>query len=131
MRDDELHLLWLCGPAGVGKSTVSWQLFAELADAGVPVAFADTDQLGMCHPAADEEPGRQRVKLANVAAMLPNYRAAGARYAIVNGVIDPVGGLPAGLLPRSVVTICRLRASPAEVERRFLARNGQPDDVAE
>jgi len=131
MRDSVLHVLWLCGPAGVGKSTVSWQLFTELADAGVPVAFADTDQLGMCHPAADEEPGRQRVKLQNVAAMLPNYRAAGARYAIINGVIDPVSGLPTELLPRSVVTICRLRASPSEIERRFLARNGRSDDIAE
>ncbi len=131
MRDDVFHVLWLCGPAGVGKSTVSWQLFAELADAGVRVAFADTDQLGMCHPAADDEPGRQLVKLRNISAMIPNYRAAGARYAIVNGVIDPVNGLPAGLLSQSVVTICRLRASPDEVERRFVARHGRPDDAAE
>jgi broad-specificity NMP kinase len=131
MRDNLFHVLWLCGPAGVGKSTVSWQLFNELADAGVRVAFADTDQLGMCHPAADEEPGRQRVKLQNVGAMIPNYRAAGAHYAIINGVIDPVSGLPAELLPQSTVMICRLRASQDEVERRFVARDGQSNDVAE
>jgi broad-specificity NMP kinase len=131
MRDNLFHVLWLCGPAGVGKSTVSWQLFTELADAGVRVAFADTDQLGMCHPAADENRGRQRVKVQNVGAMIPNYRAAGARYAIINGAVDPVSGLPAELLPQSTVTICRLRASRDEVERRFLARNGQSDDVAE
>lgn len=131
MRNDPLHALWLCGPAGVGKSTVSWQLFSELADAGVPVAFAETDQLGMCHPGTRDEPGRQRVKLQNIAAMIPNYRAAGARYAIINGVIDPVMGLPPDALPHSAVTICRLRASRDEVERRFLARHGQSADVAE
>ena len=131
MRDNLFHVLWLCGPAGVGKSTVSWQLFSELGDAGVPVAFADTDQLGMCHPAADEEPGRQRVKVQNVGAMIPNYRAAGAQYAIINGVIDPVSGLPAEWPPQSEVTICRLRASHDEVERRFLARDGESEDLAE
>jgi energy-coupling factor transporter ATP-binding protein EcfA2 len=130
MRDNLFHVLWLCGPAGVGKSTVSWHLFTELADAGVPVAFADTDQLGMCYPAAGDEPGRQQVKLRNVSAMITNYRAAGARYAIINGVIDPVNGLPADLLPQSAVTICRLRAGRDEVERRFIARHGHPDDVA-
>ncbi len=129
MQDDVFHVLWVCGPAGVGKSTVSWQLFTELADAGVRVAFADTDQLGMCHPAGDDARGRQRVKLANIAAMIPNYRAAGAQYAIINGVIDPSAGLPARSLPGSVVTICRLRASPEEVERRFLARSDEPGDV--
>jgi broad-specificity NMP kinase len=131
MSEALLHVLWLCGPAGVGKSTVSWQLFSELAETGVRVAFADTDQLGMCYPAADEARGRQRIKLQNVAATMPNYRAAGARYAIINGVIDPVDGLPADLLPQSAVTICRLRARPDEVERRFLGRHGQPDDAAE
>jgi adenylylsulfate kinase-like enzyme len=130
MPDNLLQVLWVCGPAGVGKSTVSWQLFTQLAEAGAPVAFADTDQLGMCHPAAAGEPGRQRVKLQNVAAMMPNYRAAGARYAIINGVLDPVVGLPAGLLPQSAVTICRLRARPDEVERRFLTRGGQSKNAA-
>ena len=28
-----------------GKSTVSWQLFTELAGSGTPTAFADADQL--------------------------------------------------------------------------------------
>ncbi|MDR2999246.1 MAG: AAA family ATPase, partial [Microbacterium sp.] len=95
MADDVFDVLWLCGPPGVGKSTVAWQLFAELAGTGVRVAFADTDQLGMCHPAADENQGRQRVKLQNAHAMIPNYRAAGARCAIINGVVDPASGLPA------------------------------------
>jgi adenylylsulfate kinase-like enzyme len=41
---DRVPVLWIAGPGGVGKSTVSWQIFTELAAAGNPVAFADSDQ---------------------------------------------------------------------------------------
>ncbi|HEV2253656.1 MAG TPA: ATP-binding protein [Streptosporangiaceae bacterium] len=51
-------VLWITGPAGVGKSTVSWQLFTELAGSGTRTAFADADQLCMCYPAAPDDPGR-------------------------------------------------------------------------
>ena len=36
-------VLWVTGPAGVGKSTVFWQLLTELASSGTHVAFADAD----------------------------------------------------------------------------------------
>ena len=55
-----MPVLWITGPAGVGKSTVSWQLFAELAGSGTPTAFADADQLCMCYPAPPDDPGRGR-----------------------------------------------------------------------
>jgi hypothetical protein len=70
-------VLWLCGPAGVGKSTVSWQLFTDLARAGAQVAFADTDQLCMCYPAPPADPGRELLKALNLNAMTVNYRVAG------------------------------------------------------
>jgi hypothetical protein len=34
-------VLWITGPAGAGKSTVSWQLFTELAGSGTPTGFAE------------------------------------------------------------------------------------------
>jgi gluconate kinase len=118
-----LPLLWICGPPGVGKSTVSWQLYEELAVSGVRVAFADGDQLCMCYPAPAGDPDRQRVRALNVGAMIPNLRSAGAQCVIVNGVLGPAG-LEAGLLPGTRVTICRLRASIDTVERRLIARQG-------
>jgi hypothetical protein len=51
MAEGRVPVLWITGPAGVGKSTVSWQLFTELAGSGTPIAFADADQLCMCYPA--------------------------------------------------------------------------------
>ena len=43
-------VLWITGPAGVGKSTVSWHLFTELAGFGTRTAFGDADQLSICYP---------------------------------------------------------------------------------
>ena len=130
MADAAIPVLWLCGPPGVGKSTASWQLHTELADSGVPVAFADTDQLRMCYPALAGDPGRQHVMTLNAAAVIRNFRSAGARCAIVNGALGPAG-LATGLLPDARVTLCRLRASPSEVERRLTARHGHRDGLDE
>lgn len=126
-----MPLLWLCGPAGVGKSTVSWQLFTELTRAGIPAGFADTDQLCMCYPAPPRDPGRQRIKTQNLGAMIGNYRAAGARCMIVNGVVDPVAGVQRDLLPNAAITVCRLRADRHEVVRRFARRHGPGNDLDE
>ena len=130
MADDLVPVLWLTGPAGVGKSTVSWQIFTELAQAGIPAAFVDTDQLCMCYPAPPEDPSRQHLKALNVGAMISNLRSTGARCVIVNGVLDQAG-LETGLLPGADVTICRLRADYDAIERRFLAKHGQRDDMDE
>jgi len=119
-----LPVLWLCGPAGVGKSTASWQLYTELASTGVRVAFVDSDQICMCYPAPPEDPGRQRLKALNAGAMLANFRAAGAQCAIINGVLDPAG-LETELMPDADVTICLLRARGDEVEQRFTGKHSQ------
>jgi AAA domain len=127
--EDLIPLLWLSGPAGVGKSTVSWQLFTELTRAGAHVAFADTDQLCMCYPAPPADPGRERLKALNLNAMLANYQAAGARVMIVNGVVDPSRGVHRDVLSRAALTVCRLRADRDELARRFTERHGTGDDL--
>ena len=121
-------MLWICGPAGVGKSTVSWRLYTELASSGVRVAFADSDQLCICYPEPAGDPGRQHVKALNAGAMISSFRSAGAQCVIVNGVLGPAG-LKTGLLPDARVMICRLRANAGEIERRFIARHGRRDDT--
>ena len=136
MTGSRTPVLWITGPAGAGKSTVSWQLFAELAQAGRRVAFADADQLCMCYPAPPGDPGRERLKALNFAAMLPQYRAAGAQFVIANGVLDPAAGLaddvlPGGLLPQAAMTVCRLRADRDELTRRFAGRHGSGPDLEE
>jgi predicted ABC-type ATPase len=118
----QVPVLWITGPAGVGKSTVSWQLFSEAAGCGMRVAFADADQLCMCYPPPPGDLGRDRIRARNAGAVIRNYQAAGARHMIVNGVLDPALGVQPGLLGQVEVLVCRLRADPGEVVRRLAGR---------
>ena len=71
-------ILWLCGPAAVGKSTVGWQVYQQLRQAGVNAAFVDLDQIGFHRPIPDGDPGNHRLKAANLAAVWREFRAGGA-----------------------------------------------------
>jgi adenylylsulfate kinase-like enzyme len=123
-------VLWLCGPSGVGKTTVAWEVYSQLLDAGVHVGFADIDQLGMCFPEPASDPGRYRIKAQNLGAVVAGFRAAGARCVVVSGVVDPVRGAYVDNLPNLVATMCRLRADPDELTRRLIARQGDGGMVA-
>jgi hypothetical protein len=123
VRGGRVPVLWITGQAAVGKSTVSWQLFAELASSGTRAAFADADQLCMCDPAPPGDPGRDRIRARNASAVVGNYQAAGARRVIVNGVVDPALGVQPDLIEQATVTVCRLRADPDEVVRRLAGRD--------
>ena len=129
VREGHIPVLWITGPSGVGKSTVSWQIFTEIAQAGVGVAFADADQFCMCYPAPPGDPTRERIKARNIGALVPRYCLAGAHCVIVNGCLDPQGGLYSELMPQAAVTVCRLRADLAEVARRFIGRQGAVDGL--
>ena len=125
MVSDLIPVLWLCGPPGIGKSTVGWEIFTQLTQAGIETGYVDIDQLGICYPEPASDPGRHRMKAQNLGAVVANYRAAGARCVIVSGVVDPGRGVHAGLIPRAAVTLCRLRAGRDELRRRFLGRGEQ------
>jgi shikimate kinase len=131
---NKVPVLWITGPMGVGKSTASWQLFTELAASGTRTAFADADQLCMCYPAPPDDPGRDLFRARNAAVVIRNCQAAAAQRVIVNGVVDPVLGVRHDLLEQAAVTVCRLRADPDEVVRRFAGRQrsggGVADDLA-
>ena len=132
MVSDLIPVLWLCGPPGIGKSTVGWEIFTQLTQAGIEAGYVDIDQLGICYPEPASDPGRHRMKARNLGAVVANYRAAGARCVIVSGVVDPGRGVPASLIPRAAVTVYQLRAGRDELRQRFLGRGGQAgllDDV--
>lgn len=119
-----IPVLWLCGPPGVGKTAVGWEIFTQLARAGIEVGYADIDQLGICYPEPPADPGRHRLKTRNLGAVLAEFGAAGARCAVVSGVVDSERGVPADLVPQAALTLCRLRASRDELARRFTGRGG-------
>jgi adenylylsulfate kinase-like enzyme len=131
VSNDVTPVLWLCGPSGVGKTTVAWEIYSQLARAGVKVGYVDVDQLGMCFPEPASDPGRYRIQAQNLGAVVGGFRAAGARCVVVSGVVDPVRGVYVDKIPNIVLTLCRLRIDADELARRFIARQGDSGMVAE
>jgi adenylylsulfate kinase-like enzyme len=117
-------LLWLYGPAGVGKTTVGWEIFGRLRRADNECAYVDIDQLGICYPEPPSDPGRYRLEARNLNAVVANFAAAGARSVIVSGVADPAHGISAHLVPAARLLSCRLRADPECLRQRILGRGG-------
>ncbi|WP_274918578.1 AAA family ATPase [Streptomyces sp. WZ-12] len=120
-----LPVLWICGPPGVGKTTVAWEMYSRATRGGRgAVGYVDIDQLGMCYPAPATDPGRHRMKARNLGAVAAGFRAAGVSSLIVSGVVDPAGGVRPEDVPQTAVTVCRLRAEREVLRLRFLGRGG-------
>lgn len=130
-RRDLLPVLWLTGPPGVGKTTVAWEIFSSLTEAGTEAGYVDIDQLGICRPDPPGDPMRYRTQARNLGAVLGSFQAAGARCAIVSGVIDAEKGVYADASAGAAITVCRLRADPDELRTRFAGRPGGPGLVDE
>jgi adenylylsulfate kinase-like enzyme len=128
---DLIPALWLCGPPGVGKTEVGWEVFTQLTRAGIAAGFVDIDQLGMCYPEIASDPGRHRMKAQNLGAVVANYQVAGARCVIVSGVVDPTQGVHAAMIPQAALTVCRLRADRDDIEQRFRGRGEQIDQLGD
>jgi hypothetical protein len=129
-----MPVLWVYGTSGVGKTTTTWELFQRLSADGVDTGYVDLDQLGMCYgpptpdrwaPEPADDFGRHRLKARTLNRVVVNFADAGAQCLIVPGVTDPVRGVDGGLVPNAVLTSCRLRVSPGELEQRML-RRGSP-----
>ncbi|MEU0725339.1 AAA family ATPase [Streptomyces sp. NPDC006140] len=131
MKDAVFPVLWLCGPPGVGKTTVAWEMYSHLIRTGIESGFVDIDQLGICYPEPAGDPGRHRMKARNVDAVLAGFRAAGARCLIVSGVVDPACGVHVDQIPQAAVTVCRLRADREVLRQRFTGRGGPAELVDE
>ncbi|MED7931616.1 adenylyl-sulfate kinase [Nonomuraea sp. LP-02] len=131
MSNPHLPVLWLSGPTGVGKSSVGWEVFAQLSRSGVKAAFVDADQISLCHPLP--EGVTHRVRARNLAAMWPHFRQEGMRCLVLAGFVDTSEEVReyTTLLPEAAFTLCRLRVDSAELKERFLGRGWRPDLVAE
>jgi hypothetical protein len=116
--------LWLCGPRGVGKSAVGYEIFQQIYRSGVKASFIDFDQLGLCYPSPAGDPDNHHVKAQNLAAVWPTYRTAGARCLIAAGAVTSrqTVMLYAAKVPDTDLTLCRLRATPERLTERVFRR---------
>jgi gluconate kinase len=87
------EILLITGPAGVGKSTLCWEISAHLAQAAVEHAVIETDELDRVYPKPGRDalekvqPGTIDVSALTLSAMWSVYETLGYRRLIMSGVI--------------------------------------------
>jgi hypothetical protein len=123
MSTGQSHLLQIAGPAGVGKTTLGWEISAQLRQAGVSHVVLDSDELDRAWPLSESE--RESLNRANLSAFWANASALGHSRLILVGVfLRPDAGRNwiARALPHATLTRIVLEASDAELERRLRTR---------
>jgi hypothetical protein len=116
--------LWVCGPSGVGKSSVGWAVFSQVLRDGHRAAYLDFDQIGFCLPAPADDPENHRMSASNLGVMWPNFRSAGATCLIASGIVQRAAEIQmhAAAVPDTTLTVCRLRANPDQLRQRVYWR---------
>ncbi|SDN44655.1 hypothetical protein SAMN04487981_10598 [Streptomyces sp. cf386] len=90
-RTDHPEALLIGGRAGVGKTTVGWEVSARLRAAQVAHAVIDGDFMGYVHPAPADDAHRAGITERNLAAVWGNYAELGYRrlvYTNTGSVLD-------------------------------------------
>ena len=93
---DHAEVLLVGGRAGVGKTTVGWEVSARLRAAGVAHAVIDGDFMGQVHPAPEGDPHRAAIGERNLPAVWGNYAELGYRrlvYVNTVSVLDEATGM--------------------------------------
>lgn len=88
---DHAEVLLIGGRAGVGKTTVGWEVSARLRAAQVAHAVIDGDFMGAVHPAPPGDEQRSDITARNLAAVWANYADLGYRrlvYTNTASVLD-------------------------------------------
>ncbi|AZO79550.1 MULTISPECIES: ATP-binding protein [unclassified Bosea (in: a-proteobacteria)] len=126
--DAPVEILLITGPAGIGKSTLCWEMGDVLAEAGIAHAAIESDELDRVFPKPGAEdlaplaPGARDVSQLNLAALWGTYRALGHTRLIMSGVMLHVGFDKSWILaaiPEARITVVRLRGSEASLLERL------------
>jgi hypothetical protein len=115
-------LLVISGSMGAGKTTALSEASDLLANTGIPHAAIDLDWLGVMHP--PRGPHGEPLVFANLAAIWPQYRSAGAGRLIVARVVENRSELQRyeEAVPGAQVVVCRLTASLKTMRDRLRVR---------
>ncbi|MFE6288118.1 AAA family ATPase [Streptomyces sp. NPDC057877] len=124
MHDAEVLLIG--GRAGVGKTTVGWEVSALLRCAAVAHAVIDGDFMGQAHPAPKGDPHRAQITEANLTAVWANFAQRGYRRLIYTNTVSVLPEAT-GMFERAMgtgvgITRVLLTASDATARERLVGR---------
>ncbi|HWC22169.1 MAG TPA: hypothetical protein VG502_07725 [Flexivirga sp.] len=127
MTNPERRCLLITGTVGAGKTTTAYAIGDLLRERNISHAVIDLDEFHRLWPPPEGDPFKQQVELANLRAVAANYRAAGATYLVLAGVVlhdrtryEKALGEP--------VLLCRLRPQLDLVGARLIARHEPGDE---
>jgi gluconate kinase len=86
--NNRAEALLIGGRSGVGKSTVGWEVSAQLQAVQVAHAFVEGDNLDQIYPAPDGDPTRSKITEANLAALWHNYATLGCSRLIYTNTVS-------------------------------------------
>ncbi|GLP65418.1 hypothetical protein TUSST3_20380 [Streptomyces sp. TUS-ST3] len=120
------EVLLVGGRAGVGKTTVGWEVSARLRAARVAHAVMDGDFMGQVHPAPEGDPHRAAIGERNLTAVWGNYAELGYRRLVYVNTVSVLEE-STGMFRRAMgdgVRIVRvlLTATDETAERRLTGR---------
>ncbi|MBV9022316.1 MAG: AAA family ATPase [Streptomycetaceae bacterium] len=123
---DHAEVLLLGGRAGVGKTTVGWEVSALLRAVAVPHAVIEGDFMGQVHPAPEGDPHRSEITESNLTAVWANFAQRGYRRLIYTNTVSVLPEAT-GMFQRAMgagVRIIRvlLTASDATARERLAGR---------
>jgi len=116
--------LLVCGPRGVGKSSVGFQVFLDVMHSGIKAAYIDLDQLSFCRPIPQDDPENHRIKVRDLARLWSVYQRAGARCLVAAGNVrsPDIVDAYAAAVPSLALSVCLLDADADTLRERLLAR---------
>lgn len=118
-----VQVLLLSGPAGVGKSTLGWEIAARLRRLGIAHVLLDSDELDRAWPLTTAE--QDQLNRANLTAFWANAAALGHTRLVFIGVfLNAAAALDwiTACIPGASITRVVLDARDDELERRVRAR---------
>ncbi|MDR6981266.1 hypothetical protein J2X68_008009 [Streptomyces sp. 3330] len=123
---DHAEALLIGGRAGVGKTTVGWEVSALLRSAAVAHAIIDGDFMGQVHPAPEGDPYRAEITESNLTAVWANFTQRGYRrliYVNTLSVLPEAAGMFERAMGRGVrITRVLLTSSDATARERLVGR---------
>ncbi|GAA2580841.1 hypothetical protein GCM10010435_67770 [Winogradskya consettensis] len=118
------EVLLIAGRAGAGKTTVGWEISAQLQAAGIAHCLVEGDNLDQAYPAPPGDPTRRKLTESNLTAIWHNYAALGYRRLVYTNTVSV---LEADMISRAVggtprITAALLTADDSTARGRLQAR---------